>query len=143
MATNRFTNIKRIGGFRSGAEYEVATALGRLGVSLEGCYESTKLLYTKTATYLPDFCLDAEGTKFIEVKGVFSQADRAKMRAVQESNPGKEFLMLFTNPKAKLNKGAKSTYADWCDKHGFEWGSTRNAEECIRKFMRKGDSHND
>jgi len=32
-----------------------------------------------------------------------------------------DIRFVFSNSRNKLNKKSKTTYADWCDKHGFKW----------------------
>lgn len=34
-----------------------------------------------------------------------------------------DIRFVFQNPKNKLYKRSKTTYADWCDKHGFKWAT--------------------
>lgn len=83
-------------------------------------YEPIKLPYTLELTYLPDF-VDIENKHIIEAKGLFDADDRRKMLAVKNQYPDYKIEIWFQNPKLKLNKGSKTTYADWCDKHGIEW----------------------
>lgn len=56
---------------------------------------------------------------FIEAKGLFDSDDRTKLLLVRKQNPGIDVRIVFMNPNAKLYKGSKSTYATWCEKHGF------------------------
>jgi hypothetical protein len=44
---------------------------------------------------------------------------------------------VFSNPQAKLSKGAKSTYAQWCDKHGFLYAKETIPLEWIKEKKRK------
>lgn len=90
----------------------------QLGPSYE--YEPIKLTYTIEATYLPDF-VDRENWHIVEAKGLFDPADRRKLLAVKKANPDYTIELWFTNPSKPINKGSKTTYADWCDKHGFTW----------------------
>jgi hypothetical protein len=55
----------------------------------------------------------------LEVKGRFTLDDRKKHLFLRKSNPDLDVRFVFNNPNSKLYKGAKSTYADWCSKHGF------------------------
>jgi hypothetical protein len=77
-----------------------------------------------THTYTPDFPLT--DTVFIEVKGYFKAADRAKHLAVKEQHPDKKIYFLFANSKNKLNKNSNTTYGDWCRKHGFEFADIKD-----------------
>lgn len=103
--------------FRSGLEKRTAAHLKRLKVAFE--YEKLKIPWrdNRSKTYTPDFVL-ANGI-IIETKGRFMAADRFKHLSIKEQHPEYDIRFVFTNPYAKLSKGAKSTYADWCDKHGF------------------------
>lgn len=39
------------------------------------------------------------------------------MKLVIEQHPDKDIRFVFQNPNAKIAKGSKTTYADWCAKH--------------------------
>jgi hypothetical protein len=58
---------------------------------------------------------------YIEVKGLFDSEDRKKHLHVRESNPNLDIRFVFQNAWAKIRKGSKTSYADWCDKNGFKW----------------------
>lgn len=107
-------------GYRSGLEQDVATQIK--SKKLEVKYEDTEsvILYTKPESnhrYTPDFVLP--NGIIIETKGLFSTADRKKHLLVKEQHPELDIRFVFTNPKAKIWKGSKTSYADWCAKHGF------------------------
>ena len=104
-------------GYRSGLEGKVSDQLKEAGVDFE--YESFKIEYEvhETRKYTPDFRLPND--IIVETKGRFVAADRKKHLLIKEQHPELDIRFVFSNSKAKLNKGAKSTYADWCDKHGF------------------------
>ena len=79
--------------------------------------------------YKPDFC---KGGVLIEVKGYFRPGDQAKYLAVIDSlDDDKELVFVFANPDKKVRKGAKSTMADWCDRHGIRYFSIN---ELNRRF---------
>lgn len=82
-------------------------------------YEKVKLPYVVTHTYCPDFQVGPN--HFIEVKGLFSSADRSKHLYVKAQHPEVTIEFVFQNPYLTLNKRSKTTYADWCNKHGFAW----------------------
>lgn len=73
----------------------------------------------KEHTYNPDWTL--RPGVFLEAKGRFTSADRAKHLAVKKQNPDVIVYFLFEKPYQTLNKRSKTTYADWCDKNGFPW----------------------
>lgn len=108
--------------FRSGLEERIADYLVNLGVDYE--YESTKVPYVLRANYTPDFILP--NGVMLEAKGYFKPADRRKMKAVKEANPDLDIRIVFQSPHNKLNKGSKTTYAMWADKHGFPHCSFHN-----------------
>ena len=72
---------------------------------------------SKRRKYTPDFVLD--NGVIIETKGRFVRADRQKHLMIKEQFPELDIRFVFTNPNAKLQKGAKSTYGQWCDKYKF------------------------
>jgi hypothetical protein len=107
-------------GFRSGLEERVADQLKALSVGFE--FEKLKIKYTKparTATYTPDFVL-SNGV-IIETKGRFLTADRQKHLLIKEQYPTMDLRFVFSNSKAPISKGSKTTYGDWCNKHGFQY----------------------
>ena len=114
-------------GFRSGFEMEVFSDLKSKNVKFQ--YESIKLEYevpSRKSKYTPDFILD--NGIIIESKGRLLSADRKKMLLVKEQHPDLDIRFLFQNAGIKLNKNSKTTYADWCEKHGFKY-----AEKTIPK----------
>jgi len=103
--------------YRSKLEEQVASLLTSLGVSFE--YESTKVSYILQCSYTPDFLLP--NGVYLETKGELTEQDRRKMKAVKKQNPELDIRFVFQAPYNKLYKGAKSTYAQWAEKHGFQW----------------------
>ena len=104
-------------GYRSGLEDKVSDQLKGSGVDFT--YESMKIQYRveEDRKYTPDFIL-GNGI-IVETKGRFTAADRKKHLLIQKQYPEHDIRFVFSNSRAKLNKGAKSSYGDWCDKHGF------------------------
>ena len=104
-------------GYRSGLEVKVSDQLKEAGIDFE--YESFKIEYEvqEFRKYTPDFKLP--NGIIIETKGRFVAADRKKHLLIQKQHPDLDIRFVFTNSRAKLNKGAKSTYGAWCDKYGF------------------------
>lgn len=85
-------------------------------------YETTKISYIvpeTTKKYIPDFPLNEN--LFLETKGLWYREDRQKMLLVIEQNPDKKFILYFQNARKRISKQSKTTYADFCDKHGIEW----------------------
>ena len=119
MAYNNIRSRAISNGYRSGLEEDIATQLKDAGVAAE--YEPFRLPYTQPAKdkkYTPDYVLP--NGIIIESKGRFMLDDRKKHIDIRNHyGPELDLRFVFNNSKSKLSKGAKSTYADWCDKHGF------------------------
>ena len=99
-------------GYRSGLEHKLSVYLDELKVSY--LYEQIKIEWEDLAyrTYTPDFVLD--NGIIIEPKGMFTAADRRKLR-----------------------KGAKSTYAEWCIKYGFKYYDRIIPEDWLKEKGKK------
>lgn len=102
---------------RSGLEERVAAQLDEEGVEYE--YEKVKLPYQIEHTYNPDF--NAKNGIIIECKGLFTSEDRSKHLAVKKQHPGIDVRFVFSRSNSPLYKGSKSTYAMWCQKHGYPY----------------------
>tara|TARA_Y100001968_G_C19439248_1_gene761604 strand:+ start:3177 stop:3527 length:351 start_codon:yes stop_codon:yes gene_type:complete len=108
--------------FRSRLEEQVSDLLCELGIDYE--YEPTKVSYQIQHFYTPDFLLPNH--VYLETKGYWDPADRRKMKAVKEQNPDLDIRMVFQNPYNKISKKSKTTYAQWCERHGIPWTSWVN-----------------
>lgn len=117
--------IKRQGKYRSTLEARVVLNLEARGV--EYLYEKHKVPYTKN--YIPDIQL-SNGI-FVEIKGYFSPEDRSKHLAVKRDNPELDIRFCFGNSKNKLGNGSSTTYAKWCDRHGFKYCDNKIPDEWI------------
>ena len=105
-------------GFRSGLEERIADNLTSKGVGFT-C-EELVIPYVKPekpAKYTPDFRL--ENGIIIESKGRFLTEDRQKHLLIQKQHPEHDIRFVFSNSKTKISKRSKTTYGDWCEKHGF------------------------
>tara|TARA_R100000995_G_scaffold35444_1_gene16168 strand:- start:850 stop:1191 length:342 start_codon:yes stop_codon:yes gene_type:complete len=112
---------------------EEAIAAELSGNKVVFTFEETKLKYTKPQkihTYTPDFFLPAQNI-YIETKGLFSTADRQKMKLIKEQYPKLDIRFIFSNAKAKINKKSKTTYGMWCDKYGFKYAHKHIPKEWI------------
>jgi hypothetical protein len=116
-------------GYRSGLEDDIAKDLKDRGVGFE--YEKLKVQWQllENKTYTPDFKLP--NGIIIESKGRFVQADRKKHLIIQDQHPFLDIRFVFSNSRSKLYKGAKSTYGDWCNKHGFLYADKRIPDEWL------------
>jgi hypothetical protein len=106
--------------YKSSLEQAVALSLEAQGVPV--LYEPETVGYevpAKKHKYTPDFVLP-NGIR-IETKGYFTSEDRKKMLAVKASNPFLDIRFVFGRASNKLNKLSPTTYAKWCDDHGFPW----------------------
>lgn len=124
MPTRRWTSSTRSRaishGYRSGLEEQVAKKLEAAGVPV--VFEEHKIEFVwpaRNAKYTPDFRLP-DGS-YIETKGRFMVEDRHKHILLKEQHPDLVIRFLFQNARAKISKTSKTTYADWCEKHGFEY----------------------
>ena len=86
----------------------------------DSCYEQAYLNYTvpqRNAKYTPDFILP--NGIIIEVKGLLEVEDRQKHILIKEQYPELDIRFVFGNANTPIRSGSKTTYADWCDTHGF------------------------
>lgn len=117
--------------YRSGLEDKVAKQLDSLGVPVQ--YEVKKIEYVvhEHRKYTADFLLP--NGIIVETKGLFSLDDRKKHLYIKEQHPELDIRFVFTNSKAKLRKGAKMSYADWCDKNGFKYADKLIPKEWLNE----------
>ena len=112
-----------LNGYRSGLENRIAEELRALGVPVR--FEQLRIEYdipSKKHRYTPDF--ELPNGIVIESKGRFLSKDRQKHLLVQQQHPEIDLRFVFQNPNAKLSKASNTTYAMWCDKHGFKYAKT-------------------
>ncbi len=118
-------------GKRSGLEVQVASQLDAAKVEYQ--YEPGWITYEKPARpakYLPDFKL--KNGIIIEVKGRFVTADRQKHLQIKQSHPDLDIRFVFSNPQQRISKQSKTTYAMWCEKHGFLYAKAVVPEEWFK-----------
>ncbi len=115
-------------GYRSGFEHKVADQLTEAKIKFE--YENTVIKYIKPQTnhtYTIDFTLP--NGILVETKGRWVLEDRKKHMLIKDQHPELDIRMVFQNPRGKIRKGSKTTYADFCDKHGIIWAEKTVPEE--------------
>jgi len=119
--------------YRSKFEETVAKKLEEANV--EYSYEAIKILYklSEVRKYTPDFILP--NGIVIETKGRFVAADRKKHLLIREQCPDVDIRFVFQNPKIKISKASKTSYADWCDKNGFKWAARDIPQEWIDESL--------
>ena len=103
-------------GYRSGFEHKVADQLKESKTKFQ--YEKTVIDYIKPETthkYTVDFTLP--NGILVETKGRWVLEDRK---------------IVFQNPRGKIRKGSKTTYADFCDKHGIIWAEKQVPKEWLK-----------
>ena len=125
-------------GFRSGLEDNVNDMLKEHNKSFS--YESEKISYIQPETkhnYTPDFVLNkiVGGKMYVETKGRWVKTDRLKFDLIFEQYPGIDIRFVFQNPNAKLYKGSKTTYAQYCDKKGWRWAKKEIPEEWLKECL--------
>ena len=110
-------------GFRSRFEFEFAQYLAKNKIKYK--YEKDKFRYiVPIKSYKPDFYLVEYGF-YLELKGNLDVTDRVKHLLVKEQNESLDVRFIFPNSKKKIYKGSKTTYANWCDRHGFLYADNR------------------
>ena len=120
--------VARANGFKSGLEEIISNQINDKGIKVE--YETEEVTYSIPAsehTYHPDFRLP--NGIYVETKGRFVIADRKKHLLIKAQHPELDIRFVFSNSRNKINKGSKTTYADWCTKHGFKFADKTIPEE--------------
>lgn len=83
-------------------------------------YETVGLVYRlPPAVYTPDFQLP--NGILLEAKGFFKAADRTKMKLVRAQHPHVDLRVVLQTPYKTLSPASMTTYAGWCEQHGFPW----------------------
>ena len=118
-------------GYRSGLEIKVKDYLKEHKVKFK--YEAIKIEWEDLMyrTYTPDFVLP--NGLIIEVKGLFTASDRRKHVAIKKQHPNLDIRFVFESSKRKLSKGAKSTYATWCEKNKFLYADRIVPEDWLKE----------
>ena len=83
---------------------------------------------------------DNNGKKEYKIKGVFLQAEvknrngrvYPKHILLKEQNPYLDVRFIFPDSNKKIYKGSKTTYGDWCDRHGFLYADNRIPREWLK-----------
>lgn len=118
-------------GWRSGLEKAIAAHLEKKGVPF--LYEKVKFRYVvpaREATYTPDWWITGNGV-VIESKGIFEVEDRQKHLLIKHQHPDLDIRFVFTRSASKLYKGSPTTYAKWCETHGFQYADKFPPDEWL------------
>lgn len=113
-------------------EDAVAAQLREAGIPVR--YETEKIEYVKPsrkAKYTPDFVLP--NGIIIETKGRFITEDRHKHLMIRDQHPDLDIRFVFSNPNSRISKTSPTTYAMWCEKHGFKYAAKRIPEDWIKE----------
>lgn len=119
-------------GFKSGLEDKVSKELKAAGIPVK--YETFYIPYMvpeRKAKYTPDFLLP--NGIVIETKGRFVTADRQKMALIKAQFPELDIRFVFSNPNSRISKSSATTYAMWCEKHGFPFAKQSVPAAWIRE----------
>jgi hypothetical protein len=119
------TRLAQKEGYRSNFEKSIALQIsGSLGVNPKDLYEKKVIKYIKpetSRTYLADF--ELPNNIIIEAKGRWTLEERKKMMDIISCNPHLDIRIIFQDPHVRISKGAKTTYAEWCNKHNIKWAA--------------------
>ena len=127
--------LKKNNKFRSNFEANVCKELSKKLIPYE--YETIKISYIipeSKHVYTPDGLL--QNGIIIEIKGRFVKEDRKKHLLIKQQSPHLDIRFILQNPKSKLYKGSKTTYADWLDKNGFLWAAKTIPNKWINERKR-------
>ena len=135
-----FRNIRRraiAAGYRSGLEEDIGLQLKECGIKAE--YEPFRICYNvpeQQRNYTPDYVLP--NGIIIETKGRFTPEDRKKHLHIRDTyGPSLDLRFVFNNPNGTLRKGAKTSYADWCEKNGFLFAAKEIPEAWLKEKPKK------
>jgi len=118
-------------GYRSGFEHKVSDHLKEQKIKFG--YEDTVINYIKPETshkYTIDFTLP--NGILVETKGRWVIEDRKKHLLIKQQHPELDIRIVFQSAKTKIRKGSKTTYGDWCDKHGIVWAEKNVPESWLK-----------
>lgn len=119
-------------GFRSGLEEAIAAELTSQGVGFR--YEADEDVIrfeipARQAKYTPDFVLP--NGIIIETKGRFVTEDRQKHILIKKQHPELDIRFVFSNSRSRISKQSMTTYAMWCEKHGFLYADKHIPKEWL------------
>lgn len=124
MPKKKQKNKVNVDDLKGGWEPQVLKGLQALRVKFDYDfgYETKTFNYTIVHGYTPDFPIHLKNGKifYIEAKGYWDAADRAKIKHVKKQNPEADIRMLFQKDQ-KLHKASKTRYSDYCERHGITY----------------------
>ena len=130
MNGRRFANALRHG-YRSGLEIKNKDFLVEHGIKVK--YEELKIEWEDLMyrIYTPDFVLP--NGIIVETKGRFTADDRRKHTCIKKQHPKLDIRFVFESSRRKLSKGAKTTYAQWCERNKFMYGDRVIPQEWLKE----------
>jgi hypothetical protein len=110
---DRIGQVQKVVKTRNKFEERTRLHLKRKKINFD--YEVSKISYTITGSYIPDFTIvNSDGTVwFLECKGHFRAADKRKLAAVKCCNSSLDIRILFYR---RVEQNIR-----WAEKHGFPW----------------------
>ncbi len=117
-------SMKKLRTFRSGLEDRHSKQIEEAG--LEVIFEKDTYPYevpSRLSRYTPDFKLPKHGGFFyVESKGIWDVKDRQKHLLLKEQYGAElDVRFVFSNQNSRLYKRSPTTYAMYCEKHGFQY----------------------
>ena len=118
---------------RSGLEQEVLEDL--LMKDAHFTYESAQIRWVSSHVYTPDFLLRTRSRKtiYVEVKGFFRPSERGMFLILKRSpeHAHLDLRFVFDSSKKRLSKNSRTTYGQWCDRHGFKYADHKIPKEWL------------
>lgn len=111
---------KKLIKFRSNLEARIAERLRSHKIPFG--YEVIKIPYQRPISHYTADILLNNGI-IVEIKGRFVASDRAKHLLIKAQHPELDIRFVFSNPNERISKASRTTYGDWCDKHGFTYAA--------------------
>lgn len=121
--------VRRATGMRSGLEVDIRDSLESQGCPYS--YEPVRIPYANPAIYIPDFGLHLQAI-VLEGKGQFTAEDRRKLILVKRQHPHLDLRLVFSRAASRISKASKTTYAMWCEKHGFPYADKAVPSEWLK-----------
>lgn len=120
-------------GFKSGFESKIAKQLVEHKIPASEIYEITTIPYIVPESkhnYRVDFTLP--NGILIESKGRWEAEDRKKHLLIKEQHPELDIRIVFVSAKTRISKNSKTTYGQFCDKHGIVWAEKEIPKEWLK-----------
>lgn len=108
--------------YKSHLEAKFAALIRKAGLAAD--YEPDRLEFITKSHYVPDWKI-AENT-YIETKGYLSSSNRSRLIDFKKQYPHITVCLVFQASQNKIYKNSKTTYAQWAERHGFEWSDIKD-----------------